>query len=278
MRYGHAPADECPLCHMPDSCTHFACECPDHEALRITRHNAACQLLHAAIRKTARRGGALHSAPDLVIVMADTGTRPMTTGEYLDSLSSTAEDNNPCQKPETRPHDWLAPLPTSEDTRYMRHTDVSQDPKYNHGGLSAADGDAECTTALRRMPDWVLLPGETQTLFQAGHGTAPDLIYARGVLNSPFLDPTSFNKKQCTLIIVEIGFCMDLGCDIMIEKNREILPPHCVPQKTLGTGGVHYLSHWPRGYHVHQDPRPPHRRLLHRPTKRGEITGQQGRR
>ena len=26
MRYGHAPTDECPLCHMPDSCTHIAGE------------------------------------------------------------------------------------------------------------------------------------------------------------------------------------------------------------------------------------------------------------
>jgi len=78
MRYGHAPTDECPLCHMPDSCTHIAGECPDYEALRISRHNAACQLIHAAIRKTAKGGGALHSAPDLVLVTTDTGTQPMT--------------------------------------------------------------------------------------------------------------------------------------------------------------------------------------------------------
>ena len=44
MRYGHAPTDERPLCHMPDSCTHIAGEFPDHDALRISRHNAACQL------------------------------------------------------------------------------------------------------------------------------------------------------------------------------------------------------------------------------------------
>ncbi len=24
MTYGHAPIDECPLCHMPDTCTHIA--------------------------------------------------------------------------------------------------------------------------------------------------------------------------------------------------------------------------------------------------------------
>ena len=71
MRYGHAPTDECPLCQMPDSCTHLAGECPDHEALRISRHNAACQFVHPAICKTAKGGGAFHSAPYLILVMAD---------------------------------------------------------------------------------------------------------------------------------------------------------------------------------------------------------------
>ena len=35
MRYGRALIDECPLCHMPDSCTHIAGECPDHAAVLI---------------------------------------------------------------------------------------------------------------------------------------------------------------------------------------------------------------------------------------------------
>ena len=30
-RYGHAPTDECPLCHRPDSCTHIAGECNVHK-------------------------------------------------------------------------------------------------------------------------------------------------------------------------------------------------------------------------------------------------------
>jgi hypothetical protein len=40
-RYGHAPTDECPLRHKPNSCTHIDMECLDYEALRISRHNAA---------------------------------------------------------------------------------------------------------------------------------------------------------------------------------------------------------------------------------------------
>jgi hypothetical protein len=76
MRYVYAPTDECPLCYLPDSCTHIAGECPHHEALRISHHTAACQLVHATIRKTAKGGAALHSAPALVLVMADTVHNP----------------------------------------------------------------------------------------------------------------------------------------------------------------------------------------------------------
>ncbi len=44
-------------------------------------------------------------------------------------------------------------------------------------------------------------------------------LYARGVPDTPSSDPTSFNKKLCSLIIVEIGFCRDLGCEDKLEAN-----------------------------------------------------------
>jgi hypothetical protein len=61
-------------------------------------------------------------------------------------------------------------------------------------------------------------------MFEARHGTTPDLIYARGVQDTPSPDPTSLNKKQCTLILVEIGFCRDLGCDIKFDEKTEKYP------------------------------------------------------
>jgi len=79
--------------------------------------------------------------------------------------------------------------------------------------------------APRRIPDWVFPPDETQTMFQAGHGTDPELIYARGIPNSSSTNPIYFDKKQCTLTIVEIGFCRDLGGDIKIEKKTEKYSP-----------------------------------------------------
>ena len=62
---------------------------------------------------------------------------------------------------------------------------------------------------------------ETHMLFEAGHGTTLDLIYARGVPGDASPDTTFVDRKQCTLIIVEIGLCMDLGCDIKFEKKTE---------------------------------------------------------
>jgi hypothetical protein len=47
---------------------------------------------------------------------------------------------------------------------------------------------------------------------------APDIIYARGVsaVLSPEID--SFNRKDCSLILFEVGLCRDLGCH---EKREE---------------------------------------------------------
>jgi hypothetical protein len=241
-RYGHAPTDECLLCHKHDSCTHIAGEYTDHEGLRIERHNAACQLIHAAIRKTSIGGGALHSAHDLVLISAGTGTLPQTTADNLAALSSQLGspisphglEHTPS---ETISHsNWLDPIPSPNTIRHTRHTDVSQDPRYSLGCFSAAEGDAKCTAAPCRIPEWILSHEEIQELHAVGHGTTPDLIYVRRVPDSPSPDPASFNKKLCTLIVVEIGFCRDLGCEDKIEaKTNKYIPLIAALKKHLGT-------------------------------------------
>ena len=128
--------------------------------------------------------------------MADTGTQLMTTGDDIRSLSLTEEESTLRRSNETVPHDWFSPILTKEEVSIRRRTDVSQDPRYIHWGLSASIGDEECITAPRRLPDWILPQEITQMLFAAGHGTAPDLIYARGVPDSPSPDPTSFFKGE----------------------------------------------------------------------------------
>jgi hypothetical protein len=221
--YGHAPTDACPLCHLPDSCTHIAGECRFHKNLTISRHNAACQLVHAAIRNAAKGGGALYGADDLRLVMADAGTRTQTPLGTLTSLAFTSQDD-PHTQEEQHPQttDWLEPLPPEADTRHKRHTDVSQDPRYNQVSTHT---DTECTSAPTRIPAWIL-PLETQdALFAAGHGTAPDLIYARGVPDTPEPDPTTFDRKNCNLIVNEVFFCRDFGChERRQEKTAKYIP------------------------------------------------------
>ncbi len=147
----HAPTDECPLCYKPDSCTHIAGECSYHKALTSCRHNAACQLVHAAIRKFAKGGGALNKAPDLVLVTAVAGSHPQTSQVSLETLCSTqsTEENVDDGTPPTN-GDRLDSLPSTEATRFKRYTDIAQDPRYSFMGPTASDYDAECTVAPSR--------------------------------------------------------------------------------------------------------------------------------
>ena len=71
---------------------------------------------------------------------------------------------------------------------------------------------------INYIPDWVLLADELQKLIDEGKGAAPDLIYARGI--SDFPRPTSAppQRTECALLIIEIGFCRDLGC---AERREE---------------------------------------------------------
>ena len=132
LRYGHAPTDACPVCGLPDSCIHIAGECDRHHPHRISRHNAACQLIHATMRKAAKGGEALYNAPDLVLVAADAGIEPLLTEDMTEFLHSTqlSDEEQPPRDPHD-PDDWDAPpVPSREETRRRRHTDVSLDPRY----------------------------------------------------------------------------------------------------------------------------------------------------
>lgn len=53
---------------------------------------------------------------------------------------------------------------------------------------------------------------ELQSLINEGQGAAPDLIYARGIPDFPATPTTPAHRLECALLVVEIGFCRDLGC------------------------------------------------------------------
>ena len=58
-----------------------------------------------------------------------------------------------------------------------------------------------------------------------GAGVAPDIIYARGVPADPSPEINSFNRKDCSLILFEIGFCRDLGCHKKRKENTNKYNP-----------------------------------------------------
>jgi len=91
--------------------------------------------------------------------------------------------------------------------------------------LTASHCNAECTAAPIPIPLWVLPIEEKQALFEGGHGTIPDLIYARGVPYTPDTGLATFDNKLCTLILLEIGFSRDLGCDKKHTKKTEKYSP-----------------------------------------------------
>ena len=77
--------------------------------------------------------------------------------------------------------------------------------------------------APRYIPAWALPQEDLDSLMAAGAGAAPDIVYARGVPADPSSD--AFNKKDCSLILFEVGFCRDLGChEKYTQKTEKYLP------------------------------------------------------
>ena len=72
-------------------------------------------------------------------------------------------------------------------------------------------------------------------LIAARVGAAPGIIYARGVSidHTPELD--SFDRKDCSLILFEIGLCRDLGChDKLAKKTEKYQPLLCALRRYWG--------------------------------------------
>ena len=120
--------------------------------------------------------------------------------------------------------DWLAPIsPTEEALRCRRHKDVSQDPRYNT--KTTTTGDKKCIAAPAHILVRIL-PRETQdSIFKAGHGTAPDHIYARKISSTPEPGPCAIDRKKSNLILIEVGFCRDFGCQSKLQEKTDKYAP-----------------------------------------------------
>ena len=228
-RYGLAPTDACPLCGLPDSCTHIAGQCSHHTNHIISRHNAACQLTHAAIRTAFKGGGTIYSPHDLRLVSTDAGSKHQTIEDDLEAFTFPPSQDHEyhSQKQQQQPPlttDWLNP-PThnTPHPRRNRRVDVSIDTKTLPTQGAAATHDEEGAVAPRYIPAWALPQEDLDSLMAAGAGAAPDIVYARGVPADPYSE--AYNKMDCSLILFEVGFCRDLGChEKYTQKIDKYLP------------------------------------------------------
>jgi len=104
-----------------------------------------------------------------------------------------------------------------------RHNDISQDPRYKT--KTSTQGGEECIASPDRIPDWIFPKVAQDALYKAGHGTAPDLIYARGIPDTPSPDPGAFDRKRCNLILIEVGFCRNFGCHYKLQEKTNKYAP-----------------------------------------------------
>jgi hypothetical protein len=85
----------------------------------------------------------------------------------------------------------------------------------------------------------VIPPDETKKIFEDGHGTTPDLVYAGGMPAPPDPDLKNFNKMLCTLIPAEVAFCRDIGCYAKLtEKTEKYSPLVAALKKYWGKAGI----------------------------------------
>ena len=185
------------------------------------------------IRKASKGGGALFSSP-LTLLTCDAGSTPQTTGTQIGVLSTCQHTTPLNEEDEGDAQGWEAgawELQEKEDLvlrSHPRQKDVSLDSKILLERLwqqAARPADTESTDAPKYIPEWVLPASVAQALVSAKQGMAPDLIYARGVPNVPHPENETFNKADCTLLLVEVGFCADLRCmKKKIEKTEKYQP------------------------------------------------------
>jgi hypothetical protein len=75
------------------------------------------------------------------------------------------------------------------------------------------------------LPSWVLPHEDSDALRSLAQGVTPDLVYGVGVPD--VLDPSlaAFDRKACSLILIEVGFCADLRCQVKFQGKLDKYTP-----------------------------------------------------
>ncbi len=156
-------------------------------------------------------------------MVTDIGKDYQTTEGELTSLVTPIRTRDAHTKRRSYPlHIGLSLSPPHAATRHHRRIDVSQDPRYHQ---SPTVDDSELMVTPARTPNWILSIETPDALFRAGHETTHDLIYARGVPDTPTPDLGTLDRKKCNFIIIEVGFSQDFGChEKLQEKTNKYAP------------------------------------------------------
>ncbi len=154
FKYSYALTDACSLCGLPDSYTHIVGECNTHNDKFIGRHNAACQLTHAAIRITFKGGGTLYSPHDLCLITMNAGTKHQTTDEDITELTTPTRKDQDLTTQSPLPNiDWLSDSPRNAPTPQRNcRVDVSINTKTLPSQGVATIHDKEGKKAPRYIP------------------------------------------------------------------------------------------------------------------------------
>jgi len=89
---------------------------------------------------------------------------------------------------------------------------------------------------------WALPQQDLDLLMAARAGAAPDIVYAREVPADPSPDIDVFNKKDCSLILIEVGFCRDLACHQKYTEKTDKYPPYSASFENIGDESSSFAS------------------------------------
>ena len=142
---------------------------------------------------------------------------PNTRSPHTQSDLTLSSSNNIAE--------WIAPAGSPTKLHRNSRVDVSIDTKTLPTQGEAETWDKEGVVAPRNIPALVLPQEDLDNLMAAGAGAAPDIIYARGVPVDPSSDLDSFNRKDYSVDLFEIGLCKDLSSQDKLTKKIEKYHP-----------------------------------------------------
>ena len=111
-------------------------------------------------------------------------------------------------------------MPVGQDTQ---GSDVSLDVDALRLALKAfEDHQAKAPPILPQyLPDWILPVSQSDILREWGLGVTPDLVFGVGVPSVVDSEDADWKRCNCTLILIEVGFCADLRCHLKLQAKLD---------------------------------------------------------